>query len=149
MAHNLSIEINHSDDIMSLAITFRCNFWLCVLDKWGLVWLKAASMAGASDCTPQCLWGVITCPCPWYFLLAHKSSNKTWHSIDNHRLLNITLKSINIPVKRAIDDWQEKGYQNQNEEIYGILKYVFFRKRISTKNYPGSIIGLDNGLVQI
>ena len=27
---------------------------------------------------PQILWDVITCPCPWYLLLAHTSSFETW-----------------------------------------------------------------------
>ena len=31
-------------------------------------------MAGTSNYTPQYLWEIITCPCPWYLLLAHKSS---------------------------------------------------------------------------
>ena len=32
----------------------------------GLVWQNPASMTGTSNCTPQILWGVITCLCPWY-----------------------------------------------------------------------------------
>ena len=35
---------------------------------------KQVSRAGTNNYIPQILWDVITCPCPWYLLLAHKSS---------------------------------------------------------------------------
>ena len=34
---------------------------------------KHESRAGASHYIPQCLWDVITCPCPWCLLLAQQS----------------------------------------------------------------------------
>ena len=41
---------------------------------WGQVCQKQVSRAGTNNYIPQYLWGVITCPCPWYLLLAHKSA---------------------------------------------------------------------------
>ena len=35
---------------------------------------SCAPEAGTSNYIPQTLWAVITCPCPWYLILAHKSS---------------------------------------------------------------------------
>ena len=52
--------------------------WLGVLlvacSIWGPVCQKQVSRAGSSNYIPQILWDVITCPYPWYLLLAHKSS---------------------------------------------------------------------------
>ena len=44
--------------------------------NYGLVCQKQVSRAGTSNYIPQYLWDVITCPCPWYFILVHKSSIK-------------------------------------------------------------------------
>ena len=46
---------------------------------WGLLCQKRISRAGTSNYTPQHLWGVITCPCPWYLLLAQHSTYGTCH----------------------------------------------------------------------
>ena len=46
--------------------------WL-ELDMWRHVDQEQVSRAGASNYIPQKLWDVITCPCPWYLLLAPKS----------------------------------------------------------------------------
>ena len=40
---------------------------------WGHVCQRPVSRAGSSNSIPQYLWGVISCPCPWYLLLGHKS----------------------------------------------------------------------------
>ena len=40
----------------------------------GLVCQKQVSTAGTSNCIPQYMWGVITCPSPWYLLLAYNFS---------------------------------------------------------------------------
>ena len=40
----------------------------------GLVCQKQVSTAGTSNCIPQYMWGVITCPSPWYVLLAYNFS---------------------------------------------------------------------------
>ena len=40
---------------------------------WGRVCQKQASKAGTNNYISQYLWDVITCPCPWYLLLVHKS----------------------------------------------------------------------------
>ena len=42
---------------------------------WWLVCQKQESSAGTSNYIPQYLWGVVTCPCLCYVLLAHQS----WH----------------------------------------------------------------------
>ena len=44
--------------------------------EWGILYQKRVSWAGTSNYAPQILWDVITCPCPWYLLLAHTSSNQ-------------------------------------------------------------------------
>ena len=41
---------------------------------WGVFYQKQISRAEKNNYIPQYLWDVITCPCPWYLLLAHKSS---------------------------------------------------------------------------
>ena len=41
---------------------------------WGHVCHQQVSRAGTSSCIPHNLWDVITCPCPWYLLLAQHSS---------------------------------------------------------------------------
>ena len=48
--------------------------YLCMaIQIWGLVCQRQVSRAGTSNYIPQILWDVITCPCPWYLLLTHKS----------------------------------------------------------------------------
>ena len=42
--------------------------------NWVLVHQMQVSRAGTSNYIPQILWDVITSPCPWYLLLAHKYS---------------------------------------------------------------------------
>ena len=42
--------------------------------NWGVVCQKQVSGAGTSNYSPQILWGVITCPCPWYLLLTQHYS---------------------------------------------------------------------------
>ena len=37
---------------------------------WGVLCQKLVSRAGTSNYIPHFLWDVITCPCPWYLLLA-------------------------------------------------------------------------------
>ena len=41
---------------------------------WEVLFQKQVSRAGTSNYIPQILWDVITCPCPWYLLLAQHSS---------------------------------------------------------------------------
>ena len=43
-------------------------------DIWGVLWLKHVARAETSNYMQQCLWDVITCPCPWYLFLAQHSS---------------------------------------------------------------------------
>ena len=49
------------------------NVW--VFWTWGPVCQKQVSNEGTSNYNPRCMSDVITCPCPWYLFLAHKSSN--------------------------------------------------------------------------
>ena len=61
-------------------ISVGCNYLSLPLTppKWGPVCPKQVSRAGTSNYIPQILWDVITCPCPWHLLLAHKSSYSPW-----------------------------------------------------------------------
>ena len=43
--------------------------------RWGNVCQKQTSRAITRDYIPQIQWDVVTCPCHWYLLLAHKSSH--------------------------------------------------------------------------
>ena len=43
--------------------------------KSGLLCHKQVWRAGTSNCIPQYLWDVITCPCPSYLLVAQQSSH--------------------------------------------------------------------------
>ena len=50
---------------------------------WGVLCQKQISRARTSNYIPQKLWDVITCPCPWYLLLAQHSCNPNgWNSFD-------------------------------------------------------------------
>ena len=46
---------------------------LCAKLQIRTVCQNHVSRAGTSNYIPQYLWDVITCPCPWYLLQAHKS----------------------------------------------------------------------------
>ena len=48
--------------------------------NWGVLCQKQVSRAGTSNYIPQILWDVITCPCPWYLLLAQHSSIVLFHN---------------------------------------------------------------------
>ena len=48
--------------------------WCGFVTKWGLACQKQVSQAVANNFIPLYLWDVITCPSPWYLLLAHKYS---------------------------------------------------------------------------
>ena len=66
----------------------NCFGWEMWLDldsiNLGRVCHEQVSRAGTNNYTPQYVWGVITCPCPWYLLLANASS------------INFSLWSINM-----------------------------------------------------
>ena len=47
--------------------------------NWCFVSKKQASRAGTSNYIPQCLWDIITCPCPGYVLLTHTRPNYSIH----------------------------------------------------------------------
>ena len=52
-----------------------CPLWRRFNDSiWVVLSQKQVSRAGTSNYIPQYLWDVITCPCPWYLLLAQHSS---------------------------------------------------------------------------
>ena len=57
------------------------------------------STAWTSNCIPQILWGVITCPCPWILLLAHDYLNYTDGShvvVSCYTVAPISLKKPNL-----------------------------------------------------
>ena len=90
----------------------RNDCGLCV--KLSKVWI--------SNYISQILWGVITCPCPWYVLLTHKPSNC------GHVITVTTVKS---------------------HERYGVLNYrqiycSFNTMFITTKNTSPSPVGYSH-----
>ena len=48
--------------------------WTLVHNIFRVLYQKQVSRAWTSNYIPQYLWDVITCPCPWYLLLAQHSS---------------------------------------------------------------------------
>ena len=50
-------------------ITYTCRY----NEYMRLLCQKQVSRVGTSNYIPQYLWDVITCPCPWYLLLAQHS----------------------------------------------------------------------------
>ena len=92
---------------------------------WGLVWQKQVSRAGKINYIPQYLWDVIICPCPWYLLLACKSTYRVtdlfWNQVD------VTLKEmvywVHLLHYRNVISWI-KIYQNVTN-----LSWVFWKKR--------------------
>ena len=73
---------------------------------WGLVCWKQVSRARISNYIPQYLWDVITCPCPGYLPLAHKSSFATFKTVPSRYLaviiLQITPKDIPYLAHKAV-----------------------------------------------
>ena len=70
-----------SDELCELEIGFICERHYgeqlvnctATIDLWGCLCQTQVSKAGTSNYIPQLLWNVITCPDPWYQLLAHSS----------------------------------------------------------------------------
>ena len=60
-------SITYTRRLSHIQITTR-NDDLCTISRY-------RRHAGTSNYIPQYLWAVVTCPCPPYFLLAHKSTN--------------------------------------------------------------------------
>ena len=60
---------------------------------------KQVSRAGTSNYLPQYPWDVITCPCPWNLLLAHKSQIKSWGEMQRkYRLAETSLWNGSIQI---------------------------------------------------
>ena len=53
--------------IQNLNTSLRHTYHFCID-------FKRETRVGTSNYTPQILWDVFTCPCPWYLLLTHNSS---------------------------------------------------------------------------
>ena len=77
----LSSSLIHASCHPRLGDYSRPCWWYAVNDYiamthilWGRVCQNQGSKVGTSNYIPQYLWDVITCPCPWYLLLAHKST---------------------------------------------------------------------------
>ena len=63
-------------------------------DKWGLMCQKYVSRAMKRNYNPQCLWGIITCPCPTYMLFGTHVLNlivikQTKKQTNNHMAKNV------------------------------------------------------------
>ena len=55
-------------------------------ETWGIVSQKQVSRAWTSNYIPHFLWDVFTCSCPWYWLLAHKSSVEVFYSVYHYTI---------------------------------------------------------------
>ena len=66
--HNNLIQVIHFS---------TSGFWLAMAYIWEHLCQKQVSRAGTSNYIPQYLWDVITCPCPWYLLLAQSPHIKS------------------------------------------------------------------------
>ena len=76
--YNTEIDNSKKNDIQwklyqrSFKILFYSRIWNWTVEL--VVCWKQLPSAGISNYIPQALWDVITCPCSWYLLLAHRSS---------------------------------------------------------------------------
>ena len=70
MSYNEALQ-NHSNEQQNGNPVY--NSWGELGDS-GVLCQKQVSRAGTSNYIPGILWDVITCPCPWYLLLAEYSS---------------------------------------------------------------------------
>ena len=53
----------------------QCNHsHIPLIHKMEVRWFEEVSRAGTSNYIPHCLWDLITCPYPWYLLLAQQPS---------------------------------------------------------------------------
>ena len=68
---------HHQIGSMTHLPLFRVRSWNRVRQNgtanWWVGCKKQVSRTGTSNYIPQHLWDVITCPCPWYLPLAHRS----------------------------------------------------------------------------
>ena len=64
-------------------------WWARLSHTRGRVWQKQVSMAGTSNYIPHILWNIIIWPCPWYFLLAHKSTHDVYGTVLRGLIYNI------------------------------------------------------------
>ena len=53
--------------------------------NWGVLCQKQVSRAGTSNYIPQILWDVVTCSCPWYLLLGHRSLTDKTTTKNDHK----------------------------------------------------------------
>ena len=68
--------LQRASKVENISMSWDCTTGLAWHDYiWELVCQKQVSRAGTSNYIPQKLWDVITYPCPWYLLLAYKSSH--------------------------------------------------------------------------
>ena len=86
---NTIVRIDYLISIVWFSILARCYHYLSGRTKpsaspilmhreymkWDVWCQKQVSRAWTSNYIPQKLWDVITCPCPWYLLLAQQSWN--------------------------------------------------------------------------
>ena len=84
---------------------------------------------GTSNCIPQILSDVINCPCPWYLLLAHKSSyNLALNSI----LSNVRIQAIHWTNVDLMSAWQTPVvFFNQNTKCV-MKKCIYISCKVST-----------------
>ena len=110
-AENVSIWLRHHD--IPIIMHMVCSLCLCsghlpscnahpipwdVLYIW--VCQTQVSRVGTSNYIPQNLWGVITCPCPWYLFLAqHPSYLSINSSVDR---FNIKTQFYHLKDKTAV-----------------------------------------------
>ena len=79
--------------------------WMNALSFWVCVCQQDVSKLETSNYIPQYLWDVITCPCPWYLLLAHKSLfvvNSKWCKWLLDLTLSVMLNQVNLFLSMVI-----------------------------------------------
>ena len=64
--------------IRSSSFYLSVHLYKHVIEVWGVLSQKQVSRAGKSNYIPHELWDVITCPWPWYLLLAQQSQYLLW-----------------------------------------------------------------------
>ena len=75
--------------------------------KWGVFCQKQVSRLGTSNYISQKLWDVITCPCPWYLLLAQQSWN-----------VYVSFMFWNKKFSISINTWHQVSQQLDHTNIF-------------------------------
>ena len=97
---------------------------------------KHVSRSGTSHYIPQCLWDVITCPCPWYLSMSQHFSYSVHTKHYAHRLPFCDLISVDFGHIFHIKDY----FAGTGKLVLLIYKYWNWCRCIQRKDSAGVIL---------